>query len=77
MIGLILVTHGALADEFIQAMQHVVGRQADVAAICIGPNDDMERRRNVQAELGWKQKICGYRSAHFWLLPEKELCANS
>jgi len=50
MIGLILVTHGALAEEFIQAMQHVVGRQSDVVAICIGPNDDMEKRRKDIAD---------------------------
>jgi mannose PTS system EIIA component len=45
MIGLILVTHGRLAEEFISAMQHVVGRQEAVATVCIGPNDDMEARR--------------------------------
>ena len=45
MIGLILVTHGKLADEFVNAMQHVVGRQDAVATVCIGPNDDMEARR--------------------------------
>ena len=50
MIGLILVTHGALAEEFIQAMQHVVGRQTDIVAICIGPNDDMEKRRKEIAD---------------------------
>lgn len=45
MIGMILVTHGDLADEFVHAMQHVVGKQDYVATVCIGPNDDMERRR--------------------------------
>ena len=50
MIGLILVTHGALAEEFIHAMEHVVGRQPDIVAVCIGPNDDMERRRKEIAE---------------------------
>jgi PTS system mannose-specific IIA component len=45
MIGLILVTHGRLAEEFVSAMEHVVGRQDAVATICIGPNDDMEARR--------------------------------
>jgi PTS system mannose-specific IIA component len=42
---MILVTHGKLAEEFVHAMQHVVGRQDAVATVCIGPNDDMERRR--------------------------------
>ena len=45
MIGLVLVTHGRLAREFIQAMEHVVGPQTNVAEICIGPDDDMEQRR--------------------------------
>ena len=46
MIGLVLVTHGNLANEFISAMQHVVGKQEQVAGVCIGPEDDMEMRRN-------------------------------
>jgi mannose PTS system EIIA component len=45
MIGLVLVTHGGLASEFITAMEHVVGPQERVEAICIGPEDDMEGRR--------------------------------
>lgn len=45
MIGMILVTHGNLAEEFVHAMEHVVGDQIDVETVCIGPNDDMERRR--------------------------------
>ncbi|MXP47133.1 PTS fructose transporter subunit IIA [Altererythrobacter luteolus] len=45
MIGVILVTHGDLANEFVNAMEHVVGKQDAIATICIGPNDDMEARR--------------------------------
>ena len=50
MIGMILVTHGNLAEHFIDAMEHVVGKQEGVATICIGPNDDMERRRQDIAD---------------------------
>jgi PTS system mannose-specific IIA component len=50
MIGMILVTHGKLAEEFVHAMQHVVGKQEAVATVCIGPNDDMERRRKEIAD---------------------------
>jgi len=46
MIGLVLVTHGDLAREFVKALEHVVGPQKQVAVICIGPEDDMERRRS-------------------------------
>ena len=45
MIGLVLVTHGRLAEEFVAAMQHVVGPQNQIGAVCIGPDDDMEARR--------------------------------
>ncbi|MEN3953335.1 PTS sugar transporter subunit IIA [Iodidimonas sp. SYSU 1G8] len=45
MIGLVLVTHGRLAEEFVAAMEHVVGPQKQVRAISIGPEDDMEQRR--------------------------------
>jgi PTS system mannose-specific IIA component len=45
MIGLVIVTHGRLAQEFLYAMEHVVGPQTGVVAVCIGPEDDMEQRR--------------------------------
>lgn len=45
MIGMVLVTHGRLAAEFIDALEHILGPQERVAAICIGPDDDMEQRR--------------------------------
>lgn len=45
MIGLVLVTHGRLAAEFVVAMEHVVGPQTAIEPICIGPEDDMEMRR--------------------------------
>ncbi len=44
-IGMVLVTHGNLAQEFIAALEHVVGTQDHIAAVCIGPDDDMEQRR--------------------------------
>jgi len=45
MIGMVLVTHGRLAEEFLAALEHVVGPQQQTAAVCIGPDDDMEARR--------------------------------
>ncbi len=45
MIGVVLVTHGQLAREFIDALEHVVGPQKNMTAICIGPEDDMEKQR--------------------------------
>lgn len=50
MIGLILVTHGRLAEHFVEAMEHVVGGQQAIVAICIGANDDMEQRRRDIAD---------------------------
>jgi PTS system mannose-specific IIA component len=45
MIGIILVTHGRLADELSSALQHVVGPQTALATVCIGPEDDMDKHR--------------------------------
>ncbi|MEB3415561.1 PTS sugar transporter subunit IIA [Alteriqipengyuania sp. WL0013] len=53
MIGLILVTHGRLAEEFVAAMEHVVGGQDRVATVCIGPEDDVEeRRQDIRTAIG-------------------------
>jgi len=50
MIGLIVVTHGNLAREFVAALEHVVGPQQQIKSISIFPNDDMEERRNAILE---------------------------
>jgi mannose PTS system EIIA component len=55
MIGIVLVTQGNLAREFIAALEHVVGPQQCVWAVCIGADDDMERRR---AEILKSTKAC-------------------
>jgi mannose PTS system EIIA component len=45
MIGIVLVTHGQLAEEFRHAVEHVVGPQENLETVCIGAEDDMEQRR--------------------------------
>ncbi len=45
MIGIVVVSHGKLAQEFIAAAEHVVGKQDNIKAICIEPDDNMEKRR--------------------------------
>lgn len=45
MIGMVLVTHGRLAEELRSAMEHVVGTQRNVATVCIGPSDNIDVRR--------------------------------
>lgn len=45
MIGLVLVTHGQLADAFVAALEHVVGPQSQIQTVCIGADDDVEQRR--------------------------------
>lgn len=53
MIGLVLVTHGRLALEFIHALEHVVGKQSQMEAVCIGPDDKMDARRSdIAAAIG-------------------------
>lgn len=46
MIGMVLVTHGRLAEELVAALEHVVGSQPNIISICIGPDDNMEQRRS-------------------------------
>lgn len=46
MIGLVIVTHGQLAQELVAATEHVVGRLAACIAVSIGADDDMEQRRD-------------------------------
>ena len=46
MLGMVLVTHGNLAKEFVSAMEHVVGLQEQVETVCIGPEDNVEERRD-------------------------------
>ena len=45
MIGVVVVSHGRLADEFVAAAVHVLGPQQQMLAVAIGPDDDMEKRR--------------------------------
>ena len=45
MIGIVIVTHGNLAKEFIVALEHVVGPQKNIHGVCIFPEDDMDKRR--------------------------------
>lgn len=46
MIGVVVVSHGRLADEFVAAAEHVLGPQDQMRAVAIGPHDNMEDRRN-------------------------------
>jgi mannose PTS system EIIA component len=50
MIGLVLVTHGRLAEEFVHALEHIVGPQTGIEVIAIGPDDKMENRRSDIAD---------------------------
>ena len=45
MIGMVVVTHGRLAEEFVAATEHVVGPQEAMRSVCIGADDDLEQRR--------------------------------
>ena len=62
MIGIVLVTHGNMARGLIAALEHVVGPQQCVSAVCIGANDDMEKRqrRDPGKYLGpWRTPVMG------------------
>ncbi len=48
MIGIVIVAHGGLAQEYLAAMQHVVGQQPGLAAVSIEADHDREAK---QAEI--------------------------
>jgi PTS system mannose-specific IIA component len=50
MIGIVIITHGGLATEFRAALEHVVGPQAQLETLSIGPEDNMELRRQELIE---------------------------
>lgn len=50
MIGLVIITHAGLATEFKAALEHVVGPQEQLETLSIGPDDDIERRREQLIE---------------------------
>jgi mannose PTS system EIIA component len=45
MIGLVIVTHGAIGVELLNALNTIVGPQAQAKAIGIGAHDDMDKCR--------------------------------
>jgi hypothetical protein len=75
MIGIVLVTHGRLGSEFRAALEHVVGPQKQIDSIAIGPDDNIEQRRqdidigavhNRNCEIGGRaaEHICEHDHAH-------------
>jgi len=48
LIGIVIVAHGGLAEEYLNAVEHVVGSQKGIRAIGIESNDD---RSAKQAEI--------------------------
>ena len=45
MIGMVLVTHGGLANALRDAMEHVVGKQKNLATVCIESDAEFDGQR--------------------------------
>ena len=71
MIGMVLVTHGHLATEFLAALEHVVGPQRNVEAIDIGPEDDVEQRRRDIIDAVARVTVNSLKSPFLKTLPDK------
>ena len=53
MIGIVIVTHGRLAEEFISVLEHVVGPQKNIAAVCMSPDDELDaKRKEILSRIG-------------------------
>jgi PTS system mannose-specific IIA component len=48
LIGIVVVAHGGLANEYVAAVEHVVGKQSGMRAISIAPDHDRDAK---QAEI--------------------------
>ena len=45
MIGVVIVGHSNISKEFLTALEHIVGKQENIVAISILPNDDIKKKR--------------------------------
>ena len=45
MIGIVIVGHSNISKEFLIALEHIVGKQENILAISIFPNDDINKKR--------------------------------
>ena len=45
MIGVVIVSHSNISKEFLIALEHIVGKQENIVAISILPEDDVESKR--------------------------------
>jgi len=49
MIGIVLVSHGNLANEFAKTLEHIVGPQENLMTVSLFPDDDIEvKRKEIQ-----------------------------
>jgi PTS system mannose-specific IIA component len=45
MIGMVIVTHGAIGAQLLSALDSIVGPQKQARALAVGPEDDMDKCR--------------------------------
>jgi len=51
LIGLIIITHGNLAIELKSSLENIIGPQKDLETVCIGYDDDVDKRKEEVKEL--------------------------
>ena len=51
MIGLIIISHGNLAAELKNSLENVIGPQKNLETVCIGFEDDVDKRKEEVIEL--------------------------
>lgn len=60
MIGIVLVSHGNLANEFAKTLEHIVGPQENLITVSLFPDDDMEvKRKEIQDAIQQVEKNQG------------------
>lgn len=51
MVGILVLSHGHLANELVSAMEHVAGPQNGVRAVSVFPGDDINGKREEIAQV--------------------------
>ncbi|WP_292285221.1 PTS fructose transporter subunit IIA [Marivita sp.] len=57
MIGIVIVAHGGLAQEYLSAVEHVVGQQVGMAAVSIHANHNRDAKQTEICTLADKVDI--------------------
>ena len=70
MIGIVIVSHANIAKEFLDVIEHIVGKQEKVFTVSIFPKDNMDKKRNFRlCQKGSIRQWCDSANRYVWWNP--------